>query len=463
MDDQGRLREVSWQELFPWLRIVAALRLAVSPSLLALGALGAVATAAGWIAIGRLFVDSENQAVDSENQVVDGENQAVQKILTTIRWPWEEWPGYEREIPEKVAGVETDAVRVADVGAISDNVPDVSASPFFDVWGDLSLPFREMFNWQIGILPFFLLLLLALWALVVWSLFGSAITRIAAVALARGDWLGFRAGLAHGIRRWPLYLGSPAIPLVGAIAIAIPLLIGGALAHPALETFGDVMVFVGALFWPLALLAGFVMALLLVGLAVGWPLMWATISVEATDPFDALSRAYSYSFHRPIRYLFYVVVAAVLGLLGWYVVDLFYQLIIKLSYWGLSWGATSERTAAIQSEAANLLRGGEYPIDATNSKTFLNGTYIIGFWHGCLRTLAVGFIYSYFWSAATAIYYVLRKDEDGMEMSEVTYEEPGEARGLPPLTTDTMGVPAVSDIQPPPSTHSTPPPTTPSS
>src|SRR5688572_4006266 len=48
MDDQGRLREVSWQELFPWLRIVSALRLAVSPSLLALGAIGIVATIAGW-------------------------------------------------------------------------------------------------------------------------------------------------------------------------------------------------------------------------------------------------------------------------------------------------------------------------------------------------------------------------------------------------------------------------------
>ena len=66
---------------------------------------------------------------------------------------------------------------------------------------------------------------------------------------------------------------------------------------------------------------------------------------------------------------------------------------------------------------------------------------MIGFWHACLKTLAVGFIYSYFWSAATAIYYVLRKDEDGTEMNEVTYEEPAEARGLPPLTTDSHGCP----------------------
>jgi hypothetical protein len=218
------------------------------------------------------------------------------------------------------------------------------------------------------------------------------------------------------------------------------------------------MVFVGALLWPLALLAGFIMALLLVGLAVGWPLMWATISVEATDPFDALSRAYSYAFHRPIRYLFYVILAAILGWLGWYVVDLFYHLIIDLSYWGLSWGASFERTKAIDSGASRWLLGLE-PTAAQleASGAFRAGTYIIGFWHACLRMLAVGFIYSYFWSAATAIYYVLRKDEDGMEMSEVTYEDPAEARGLPPLTTDTMGVPAVSDVPPPTSSTSTEP------
>jgi hypothetical protein len=351
------------------------------------------------------------------------------------------------EVPNTIA---------ADI-ALSDNVAKVSTSPFLDVWGDLSMPFREMFDWRISILPFILLLALALWALIVWSLFGSAITRVAAVALARGDRLGFRAGLAHGIRRWPLYFGSPAIPLVGALAIAVFLLIGGALAHPALGGFGNFMLIVGGIFWPLALLAGFIMALLLVGLAVGWPLMWATISVEATDPFDALSRSYSYAFHRPIRYLFYVVVAAVLGWLGWYVVDLFYHLIIDLSYWGLSWGATTERTEAIDAQATAWAMGLSTTTDqGFSSGAFRAGASIIGFWHACLKTLAVGFLYSYFWSAATAIYYVLRKDEDGTEMNEVTYEDPAEARGLPPLTTDTMGVPAVSDMPLP-----SPPPTTP--
>jgi hypothetical protein len=296
-----------------------------------------------------------------------------------------------------------------------------------------------MFKADLTFVPFSLVLLLALWALLVWSLFGAAITRIAAVALARGDRLGFRAGLAHGIRRWPLYLGAAAIPLVGVFLIAVPLLVLGALMQ------FDLFVFLGGLIWPLALLAGFVMALLLVGLFVGWPLMWATISVEATDPFDALSRSYSYAYHRPIRYLFYVIIAALLGLLGWLVVEMFLGWIIELSYWGISWGATAERVQEIRAAGAHVTstveRTGDWDM-------FTIGASIIGFWHACLKTLAMGFFFSYFWAAATAIYYLLRQDEDGTELTEVTYEEAGEVRGLPPLSSDALGVPAVTDVPP---------------
>jgi hypothetical protein len=420
MVDQGRLREVSWLELFPWLRIVSALRLAFSPSLLALGAIGIVATIAGWSVIGGLPIYEES------------DDATTRRIATGIDdWPWEQ--------------------PLADRGGLPEDLEDIYLSPFLETWRLLSAPFTGVFDADLTFRPFTLVLALALWALLVWSLFGAAITRIAAVALARGDRLGFRAGLAHGIRRWPLYFGSAAIPLAGVFLIAVPLLLLGLLMRL------DFFVLLGSLIWPLALLAGFVMALLLVGLFVGWPLMWATISVEATDPFDALSRAYSYAFHRPIRYLLYVIVAAVLALLGWLIVALFAHLIIELSYWGISLGATTEQVQEIRTAGDYMTSTAERDRDLD---MFTLGASIIGFWHACVKTLAVGFFFSYLWTAATAIYYVLRKDEDGTEMSEVTYEEAGEVRGLPPLSADALGVPAVSDV--PPSSASTPlPPTEP--
>ena len=55
------------------------------------------------------------------------------------------------------------------------------------------------------------------------------------------------------------------------------------------------------------------MAILLLGALVGWPLMWATVSVEGTDAFDALSRSYAYTYHRPWRLLWYVLFAGFLA------------------------------------------------------------------------------------------------------------------------------------------------------
>ena len=54
-DDQHRLREVSWLELFPWLAPIRAVRSAFAPRMLILAALGLAATSAGWRVIGDLF------------------------------------------------------------------------------------------------------------------------------------------------------------------------------------------------------------------------------------------------------------------------------------------------------------------------------------------------------------------------------------------------------------------------
>jgi len=64
----------------------------------------------------------------------------------------------------------------------------------------------------------------------------------------------------------------------------------------------------------------------------------------------------------------------------------------------------------------------------------------------------VGFIYGYFWTAATAVYYLLRRDVDATEMDEVYLDadasEP--AAALPPLATDAAGAPVAGQEAPQP-------------
>jgi hypothetical protein len=187
----------------------------------------------------------------------------------------------------------------------------------------------------------------------------------------------------------------------------------------------------GGLIWPLALVAGLLMTLLLAGLLFGWPLMWATISAEGTDSFDALSRSYAYVFQRPLHYLFYIAVAGLIGWLGWLLVENFAAGVIWMAYWGAGWGIGSDQLAAI--------RGGSTELSGIAHA----GAVLVRFWAGCVKLLAVGYLFGYFWSAAAAVYFLLRRDVDATEMDEVFLDadRSEESVGLPKVTTDQAGAP----------------------
>ena len=95
--------------------------------------------------------------------------------------------------------------------------------------------------------------------------------------------------------------------------------------------------------------------------------MWPTVSAEGTDSFDALSRSYSYTYQRPVNYLFYAAVAGVLGMLAWVVVLIFAKGVITYSYWAASWGAGGARMTEIidtttNQDAAGMLGAGRTPL-----------------------------------------------------------------------------------------------------
>ena len=303
----------------------------------------------------------------------------------------------------------------------------------------LSSPFRFLFEvkeWNVTIALFTYLLLCGLWAVIVWSLFGGAITRIAALWFTREDRLSFRrALLGWAVFKWPAYVGGPLFPLVGVLLAVIPIAILGILLKL------DLGVLLLGIVWPLVLACGFFLAILLVGLLFGWPLMWPTISAEGTDSFDALSRSYSYTYQRPVHYLFYAAVAGILGMLAWVVVIIFANGVISYSYWAASWGSGGQRMEDIRAYAEGVLT---LPQDA--STMFHFGINCIAFWVNVVKIVAVGFLFSYFWSAATYIYFLLRQSVDATEMDEVAVEEETENFGLPPLTNE-GAVPQVPEGQ----------------
>ncbi len=213
-------------------------------------------------------------------------------------------------------------------------------SPLFHTWAVLSQPVWRILSIQpptagesLTVGDFFSLLFSAVWSLAVWAYFGAAISRVAAVQLATGEQVGWGAALRWAGAKWLAYFSAPVLPMLGVALAVLPILVLGLMMKT------DFLAVVAALIWPLVLAGGFVMTILLVGVLLGWPLMWATISVEGTDSFDALNRTYAYVFQRPLRYFFYAIVAAVIGWLGWIVVENFAASVIWLASWAASWGA----------------------------------------------------------------------------------------------------------------------------
>jgi hypothetical protein len=394
-EDHGTLRVDEGHPAFAAWRLFAALRLALDYRAIVLAAAALVLTSAGWRVGGMLFSNAPGLALEEQ-------------IRENNRWPWDE--SFSPVSPSELESIDAWWFQ----------------SPLAQAWQATSAPFVEMYRIDITFTHFIYVLTGALWTLAVWAFFGGAITRLAAVAIARDQNVSWGQLIRFAISRWPSYFAAPLFPILGTFGFAAMLAALGLLMRT------DVGIVVAGILWPLALVAGFLMAFLLIVLFFGWPLMWGAISAEGTDAFGALSHSYSYTYQRPLQYLFYAVVAAIIGLLGWFIVALFAGSIISLAWWGVSWGSGSERVAEII-ERRDLGGVGD------------TGASLILFWEGWVVTLALAYFFSYFWSATTVIYFLMRRLVDAAQMDKVFMPAKDEVHALPSLKTGPDGVADVAD------------------
>ncbi len=321
LENEGvALRAIRWSEIFPWLSIGKSFRLALSLRLVVYGAAAWLLTLLTWWIIAWCF--SSDTGLNDSWRAAFGDE--------TV------WQVIDRSVPDRPSL------------APSSSDLSYSETPPIRAWHAFSQPVLQFFNVRPSqSMPagdVFALVLSAFCSLAIWAFFGAAICRVAAVELATGERVGWGASLRWACAKWLPYFSAPLVPMVGVGLAVVPVFVLGLLMKS-----GSLAALAG-LIWPLVLLAAFVMALLLLGVLAGWPLMWATISVEGTDSFDALSRTYAYVFQKPVRYLIYIIIAAVVGGLGWYVVANFAAAVIWLGA-GRPVGAPEQRRCANSSPA----------------------------------------------------------------------------------------------------------------
>jgi hypothetical protein len=303
-------------------------------------------------------------------------------------------------------------------------------------------PVYYLFDHRAGFWTYVYLLLLILWLLVVWGFFGGVLTRMAVLQLTGKEGGGLRESIAYVRRRYVSYLLSPLVPLLIIGFLVICCMLFG-LIHwvPGLGDFWD------GLLWWLPLLAGLVMTLLLIGM-VGYPMMYTTLSTEGSDTFDALSRSYNYVYESPWHYLWYSIVALAYGVVLVLFVIIVGSMTTYLAKWGVSkfpaWGAdrSPEYLFIYAPESLGwrqLLTAGSpaavndigEPLDASAYHAYLDnyawynhaGAAMTSFWVNLIFLMVIGFSYSYFWTASTQMYLLMRKRVDETEMDEVYVDE----------------------------------------
>lgn len=423
-DQHVEVRAVVWKEIFPWFLLPRAFSIAISPSVLICALLALLGSSAGWRAAAWLFVmekDGDEYEMREDIKWTD-----VEDVEYLVAWPGRQHPN---------AAVLQQRLGFEDRDRQEDPVYSVvrrMAEPWWQLIRSPGISDEGGRTWR----EFAFYLSGGLWSLLVWSGFAGAITRAAALRMGREERIGLSDSLSFAKRRLGQYFAAPLLPLVGVLLLAILPALAGLLMR--VSFFAAVLGYL----WVFILLFGLVITLLLLGLLVGWPLMWPAISTEGRngDSFDALSRSYGYAFGRPLNYFFYALVAAVIGILGWFVVCFVSEGVIELSYRATSLGSGGERMSEIQKAAVG---------DELDSTLLERGGEAVGWWVSVVRAFANAYAYSFFWCAATAIYLLLRRDIDQAEIESIESDGDEPPAPLPPLTTDSAGVAGAASKSPP--------------
>ena len=245
----------------------------------------------------------------------------------------------------------------------------------------------------------------------IWILSGGMICRIVAVRLTvdESESLGNVALFLR--KRGISFVSAPVLVLIGILCCFLPVKIAGwMLAVPFLN-------YVVAILFPIPFVFACLTIFLALVLAVGCMLLFAAVSTDGSDGFDAISRMFAYVCQRPLHYLVYWFCCGVLGYLGFLLIQL---LIVYASI---------------------TLCGSTVPADFE---------FAVTFWAGVFWSIPFAYVFAWFWTSSVAIYLLLRRSVDATPFNEVYRVSPPKVRSLPVIKSDEHGAPEIVPPTPKP-------------
>jgi hypothetical protein len=253
--------------------------------------------------------------------------------------------------------------------------------------------------------------------LAVLSVAGGAICRSTALQFAKHEKPGLMESLRYSTRRFGSFFTTPLAPFGIILFAGFFIFILGLMGN--IPWAGQLIM---AVFLMLALLVGVLIAVVLIGTLAGFNLMFPAVAYDGSDCFDAISRSFSYVYSRPWRMGFYTVIAAAYGAVCYMFVRFFAFLSLRATYWFLQagvWGDNNKLLAIWQKPSFWALRG---PLVSPEGAGAV-ATFIVHLWLLVVVGMVAAFVISFYFSANTIIYSLMRNKVDNTAFDDIYVEE----------------------------------------
>ncbi|TKJ33216.1 MAG: hypothetical protein CEE38_21420 [Planctomycetes bacterium B3_Pla] len=263
-------------------------------------------------------------------------------------------------------------------------------------------------------------LIFVLITLAVISIAGGSLCRIAALQFAQGEKPGLTEAVHFSTRRFVSLFTAPLAPIGIIVFIGLFILLLGLAGN--IPWAGELIVGLGM---PLALLAGALITVISIGAVVGFGLMFPAVAYDGSDSFDSISRSFSYVYARPWQMGFYCAIAAVYGSICYVFVRFFAFLLLCITRYFLQFGVwVDSRSAGVDKLSAIWpapkfmdLLGSSQNLELPWTESL--AAFLIRLFLLVVLGLVVSFIISFYFSANTIIYSLMRNRVDNTALEDI--------------------------------------------
>ena len=253
---------------------------------------------------------------------------------------------------------------------------------------------------------------------VLWSWLGGGLARLIALHATRDDRATTGSAVSFGGSRFFWFFLAPLMPIVFSLVIV------AAMAAVGFVLFNvEILEWLGGLLFIFAIGASLVVTLLLIGLLAGCNLLYPAIAVEGTDAFDAVSRTYNYVLGRPWRMVFYNVVALIYGAITYTFLSIVVYLTLLVTHnavgvWIMRTEYGVNRFDAMMPKPVfgSLLQDVDWYVLSWSAKV---AAVMVHVWTWLAVAVLAAFAISFYLSASTWVYLLLRRAADGTEFDDV--------------------------------------------